>query len=110
MHKQAIFLTLLVLALTQTQEYLPKDGNITWNDLIANNIARAGDNDFWKVDENGHSIIVSAYPIRPNSITKVKFYVVYGVEWVFGIGKIDNISNTCTGCFPNSVGYHGRTG
>ena len=105
-----VFLTFICCLLGQ--QYLPKEGDLPWNDLLSYNIARAGDNDFWKVDENGHSIVFSAYPIRPGVITKVTFYIVFGNDITIGIGKGDfsKMSRTYAGGFPNSVSYHCPTG
>lgn len=44
-----ILTVLLLLYLSICQTYLPKAGEIPWNDLLSYNTARAVDNDFWKV-------------------------------------------------------------
>jgi len=64
---------MFLIALTLSQEYLPKQGEIPWNDLLATNIARSGDSDFYKVDHDGWTTVISSYPVRPNAITKITF-------------------------------------
>jgi len=89
---KAIILLLVLSCLAISQEYLPKEGELLINDLLSNNIARAGDNDFWKVDTDGWSTLISAYPVRPDAITKVIFYPVFGNDWIIGCGKGGDLS------------------
>jgi len=89
---KAIILLLVLSCLAISQEYLPKEGELLINDLLSNNIARAGDNDFWKVDTDGWSTLISAYPVRPDAVTKVTFYLVFGNDWIIGCGKGGDLS------------------
>ena len=41
---------IMLLYLSVAQQYLPKDGPIPMCDLFSSDIARAGPNDFYKVD------------------------------------------------------------
>ena len=72
--KTLIFLLLLCLSTAQT--YLPKDGPLLLNDLFTINLARSG-NDFWKT-KDGWTTVISTYPVRPNTLTKVSIYLVSG--------------------------------
>jgi hypothetical protein len=103
-----IIVFLMFICCLLSQQYLPKEGDLPINDLLSNNIARAGDNDFWKVDEAGGSVLLSAYPLRPGVITKVTFYFVYGNDFHIGIGKGDfsKIPRNYVGGFPNSISFH----
>ena len=105
--KKIVSLLFFALVLVSAQEYLPLD-QLPWNTLVANNIGNSGTSEFWKVDKDGSSTIISAYPVRPNSITKVTFYLVNGNSFIIGCGKGGNLStmpNTVVGYRPNSVGY-----
>ena len=51
---------------------------------------------------------MSAYPVRPNAITRITFYMVYGNDFMVGCGKGDfsNIPNNSIGVLPNTIAYH----
>ena len=80
----------VLLTLVAAQEYLPKvSGYLPMNDLYARNVARSGRNVFWKTEKNEASTIISAYPIRPNAVTKVTFYLENGNAFNIGVGEKD---------------------
>ena len=105
------FLAFLSLVLGQ---FLPKQlDSLPVNDLFMSDIARSGKTDFWKVDGHYWSTITSAYPVRPNAITKVTFRIVYGREFLIGCGKgqfSDVLRTQYVGQFPNSVSFHTSSG
>ena len=102
-----ILLLLYLTSLAHSQQYLPQIGPVPWCNLYATDIATSADTtEFWKVDRNGWSTIVSAYPLRPNTITKITFMVVNGGSAAFGVGLLpapDYLRTQCVGQFPNSV-------
>ena len=59
------------------------------NDLYCSDIARAGRDSFWKVDGAYWSTVISAYPVRPNAITKVTMYLENGDGFMIGCGVKD---------------------
>ena len=84
-----IFTLFALISLIFSQQYLPKErGYLPVCDLYATNIARSGDTDFWKVDADGYTTVSSAYPIRPNAVTKVTFKLVTGNNVLLGVGMI----------------------
>ena len=81
-------LLLTVCILASAQQFSPKEpGYIPFNDLYSVNIARSGWNNFWKVDANGWGVVISEYPVRPNAVTKVTFYLQIGNTFLIGCGK-----------------------
>lgn len=108
------FLILLMLGLALAQTYLPKESDfLPVNDLFMSDIARSGKNDFWKVDAHYWSTITSAYPVRPNAITKVTFKLVNGATFAIGCGKAqfsDVLRSQFVGQFANSVSYYTENG
>ena len=93
------YLLLSIVLLAHCQEYLPKDGPLPMSELFARDIACSGDNDFWKVDSDGWSTIISMYPVRPNAVTVVDIYLVYGNKVLFGVGQpnFDKLSSQYVG-------------
>jgi len=81
----------VLLTLVVAQEYLPKVSDyLPMNDLIAaKNVARSGRKSFWLTEKDGQSTIISAYPIRPNAVTKVTFYLENGNTFNIGVGEKD---------------------
>ena len=65
-----ILTILLLLYLSTSQTYLPKVGPLLLNDLLTNDLARSG-NDFWKVNKNGWTTVISTYPVLLNTLTVV---------------------------------------
>ena len=60
----------------QIQQYLPKVSSyLPMSDIYGRDIARSGRDSFFKVNKNGWSTIISAFPVRPNCLTKVTFYL-----------------------------------
>ena len=78
------------------------------NDLYAKEVARSGRKSFWKVMRDGPATIISAYPIRPNAVTKVTFFMRNGDTFNIGCGK-KNIDLMMTKGdlfeYPNTVFY-----
>jgi hypothetical protein len=76
-------------------------------------IARSGKTDFWKVDGNYWSTIISSYPVRPNAVTKVTFMLISGNSFLIGCGKgqfSDILRSQHVGQFANSVSYYTGNG
>jgi len=89
MRQLLVFVT-TVAFLASAQDYLPKEsGYLPMNDLYARNVARSGRNVFWKTEKNEASTIISAYPIRPNAVTNVTFYLENGNDFNIGVGEKD---------------------
>jgi len=113
--KNTLLLVATILSLAFAQQYLPKEGYLPITDTFSANIARSGDNDFYKVNENKYSTLISSYPVRPNAITKVTFLMVQGTRFVFGCGQ-GYMSNVLSGPYvgssvlPNTVGYYNEEG
>ena len=85
-----VFAALMLIYLSVAQTFLPKEGPLPMCDIFSRDIARAaGENDFYKVDKENWSTIISYYPVRPDSLTRVTFYLVYGNDFTFGCGKAD---------------------
>jgi len=67
-------------------------------------------NDFWKVDAYGWGNVISAYPLRPNTITKVTFEIVVGAIAFIGCGVLPSDLNILrtkeVGLFPDSVSFN----
>ncbi len=88
-----IVLLVLVSVLAYSQRYLPKErGNLPLNDLYSTNIARTGKNTFRKVDGHGWATVISSYPIRPNAVTKVTFYLETDNNFMIGCGVKGNLN------------------
>ena len=107
-------ITLLVLlAFALTQDYLPKEGPVPIYDIFATDVARTGKHDFWKDERNGWSHLYSVLPIRPNTVTKVTFYLVAGNDFIIGVG-VNNRDKVNTGSIRTAydgtaTGYKGLT-
>ena len=91
MTKVCILLVLTLLILASPQQFLPKgqSNHFPVNDLHSKDIARSGKDSFWKVDQNGWGLIISAQPVRPNAVTKVTFYMETGDVFIIGCGMKD---------------------
>jgi hypothetical protein len=101
-----IFL-LVFLSACLAQQFLPKQSEfLPVNTLFTSDIARSGKTDFWKVDGNYWSTIISSYAVRPNAVTKVTFRLVSGEHFHIGCGKrqfSDTLRTQYVGQFANSV-------
>ena len=76
-------------------------------------ISRSGKTDYWKVDGNYWSSIISAYPVRPSAVTKVTIQLVSGYSFMIGCGKgqfSDILRTQYVGQFANSVSYYTLNG
>ena len=74
----------------QIQQYLPKVSSyLPMSDIYGRDIARSGRDTFFKVNKNGRSTIISTYPVRPNCLTKVTFYLQAGNYFHLTVGKKD---------------------
>ena len=113
-HILTLFALISIISPILPQQYLPKErGYLPMCDLYAINIARSGDTDFWKVDANGWTTVSSAYPVRPNAITKVTFKLINGDHFMFGVGTAQFnsvLGSQFVGQFGNSVSYHNHNG
>jgi hypothetical protein len=77
-------------------------------DIFSKDISRAGLNDFYKVDKQAWSTVISSYPVRPGAVTKVTVYLVKGSDFIIGCGKVGDFSelrNHFAGLTATSVGY-----
>ena len=105
-----IFTLFALISIIFSQQYLPKErGYLPTCDLFMTNIARSGDTDFWKVDGDGWATVSSAYPVRPNAVTKVTFKLVNSNHYMFGVGTAQfnsNLESQYVGNFAKSVSYH----
>jgi len=108
MIKKILLLTLFWNSLSEM--FLQKESKfLPVNDLFMSDIARSGKTDFWKVDGSYWSTIISAYPVRPNAMTKVTFKLVHGNAFMFGCGKgqfSDILRTQYVGQFANSISYY----
>jgi len=85
---ERIIALLAAVYLALGQEYLPKErGYLPVNDIYMADVARSGNTDFWKVDGHYWTTVTSAYPVRPNAVTKVTFQLVSGNQFFIGCGK-----------------------
>jgi hypothetical protein len=113
MNKLLLILWLGLAFLASAQQFLPKESNyLPTNDLFSVNIARSGRNSFWKVDGHGWSSVISSKPVRPNSITKITFYLEKGATFHLGVTKKD-LSQLAKGdpcVMANTVAYYTPTG
>ena len=104
----------VLLTLVVAQEYLPKvSGYLPMNNLYARNVARSGRKSFWKTEKTEQSTIISAYPIRPNAVTKVTFYLENGNAFNIGVGEKDiGILKSTENMYylPNRVFIHAYNG
>jgi hypothetical protein len=83
-----IIAILALVCLCLGQQYLPKErGYLPVNDIYMADVARSGNTDFWKVDGNYWTTVTSAYPVRPNAVTKVSFQLISGNQFFIGCGK-----------------------
>jgi len=108
-----IIMLMFMLSLALAQEYLPKEGNVPFCDAYTDGIARSGDSDFWRYGTKGWKNIISSYPVRPNSITKITFFQVIGNYFMIGCGKLPDLSYMSSryiGQFANSLGFHTISG
>ena len=109
MMKNKLCLVLVLTVLATAQQYLPKESDyLPMNNLYAKDICRSGRKSFWKCQKDGHSSITSAYPIRPNAVTKVTFYLENNYGFHFGVGERDiNILKSKGDIYhlPNAVFY-----
>ena len=89
MANKASFLLLTVVILTTSaQQFLPKESDyLPVNDLYAKDIARIGRDTFYKVQQRNAATVISAYPVRPNALTKVTFYLDKGNGFHFAVGQ-----------------------
>ena len=88
--KNKLCLVLVLTVLATAQQYLPKESDyLPMNNLYAKDICRSGRKSFWKCQKDGETTITSAYPIRPNAMTKVTFYLENGYGFNFGVGERD---------------------
>ena len=113
MMKKLLTFLLVGVLLSSNQKYLPKESDyLPINDLFSVNVARSGRNSFWKVDGNGWTPIISSKPVRPNSITKVTFYLERGATFHIGVGKKDNneLAKGSICLMRNTVSYYTPTG
>ena len=71
-------------------------------------IASRGMQSYWKIDRNGWSGIISAYPIVPNATTIVEFYMENGNNFNFGCGKKHEalLRSKQSGHMPDTVGIN----
>lgn len=70
---------LVVLCLvyfSQAQTYLPKVlDHVPFDDKYAKDVCRSGTDSFWMCHKDGAATLISDYPVRPNAVTKVTFYL-----------------------------------
>jgi hypothetical protein len=114
MMKSILSSVLVLTVLAAAQQYLPKESSyLPICDLYAKDVSRSGKSTFWKCQKDGPSTITSAYPIRPNAVTKVTFYLENGIMSNIGVGERDiNILRSTGDIYqlPNTILYASNIG
>ena len=107
---------LVILAHTQQlKQYLPKSGRLPMTTIFSYRMSLAGDNDFYlnHYENDRYISVISSYPVRPNSVTKVTFMLVRGRRILLGCGRghmSDILNSQFAGQLPQTIGYHPNNG
>ena len=109
-----VFLVILAHA-QQLKQYLPKSGRLPMTTIFSYRMSLAGDNDFYlnNYDQDKYASVISSYPVRPNSITKVTINMVKGRRILIGCGRghmSDILNSQYAGQLPQTIGYHPNNG